>query len=118
MGDKKVLLVLRWLAGDDCGISSRCLAFTAVGMLRHLDCWDRRCPSDPADLGRCLRLLKQMPWIRQKAFPKLRRINQWEKILRHWDHLAALMEEEVGIDWRKGDNAPKTYKAMTNLRLR
>jgi hypothetical protein len=107
--------VSRWMAGGDTVISSVCIAQTALGnydVLRHA--WP---PADPSDLGRCLRLLKLIPELRDAAFPRLRYDPQWAKLIAKWDELAAMMEEEVGIDWSKGGSAPKTYKFMQELGL-
>lgn len=109
--------IVLWLLRGDIGISSECMAYTALGLWRHLDWSDRWPPSDPADLGRCLRLLKRLPWVRKEAFPKLRRQKRWSRLIKNWDALAAQMEAEVGIHWEKGSTAPLTYEAMQRIGL-
>ena len=109
--------VIEWLIDGDNGISSECLALTAIGLLRRLSWVDKEPPADPADLGRCLRLLHRHPWIREVAFPRLRRLPQWRRLIKNWDKLAGMMEKEVGRDWSKGDSAPKTYTAMKAIGL-
>lgn len=113
--DDLAIRVARWMASSDSGISSECIAQTALGncrLLRHT--WP---PADPSDLGRCLRLLKLIPELRALAFPRLARDRQWVAVIREWDKLAAMMAEEVGIDWKKGASAPATYKFMKELGL-
>lgn len=50
---------LRWIVGEDTGISSR--AIWAVMMGVHEHCRDRSTPADAWDFGRCFRLLKLIP---------------------------------------------------------
>jgi hypothetical protein len=38
--------------------------------------------------------------------------HEWSALVSCWDKLASLMDHEVGIDWSKGNRAPKTYSAM------
>ncbi len=106
-----VAKVAQWFVSEDTVISSMTIAAFMCGVdasvLRH-----RSAPCDPGDLGRCLRLLEQFPrW--KKRMPEMASINNhWKRAVRHWDKAAALMEEEVGIDWSKGDSASRTYAFM------
>ncbi len=103
--------VFRWLAGHDRGASSECIAFTALGV--HCE---PRHPLDPADLGRCLRLLARVPVLQAGFAERMRGVSlPWALLVAAWDELAALMEEEVGIAWSKGGTAPRTYARMREL---
>ena len=54
--------ILRWMATGETGISSKKMAFTAVG-----EEYEKNYPShphDPADFNRCLMLLDAVPEIR------------------------------------------------------
>lgn len=106
--------ILRWLAGGDTGVSSESIAFAYSGIIRSgpFGC---RAPSDPDDLGRCLRLIKEVPecrkdvnWLAEHAPESTR----WKAAALVWDEIAACMDDEVGIDWSKGRSAPKTYEMM------
>lgn len=103
--------VLQWLAGDDTGISSESLAFEFL-KIEKKDKWGCRPPFDPADLGRCLRLIKLVPEIRKCVDSLAIKNDGWKKIAPHWDELSKSMEDEVGIDWSKGKRAPITYDLM------
>lgn len=100
-----------WIAGHDTGVSSKTIWATMMGVKPR---WSSH-PHDAADLGRCLRLLEVIPeWI--PRMPEMRAVSrEWAAILTHWDELAALMEEEVGIDLTKGDRAPRTYARMKEI---
>ncbi|HAU29837.1 MAG TPA: hypothetical protein DCW68_07005 [Rhodospirillaceae bacterium] len=67
-------------------------------------------------MGRCLRLIKIVPAIRQCVDTLADKHSGWKKIAPAWDAISASMEVEVGIDWSKGKNAPKTYKMMREAR--
>lgn len=100
---------IEWLLSDDTGSSSEAMCRHMIGIGRA-DCF--LYPYDPADLGRCLRLLAKFPeWI-----PRISEMAQygpgWAGQVEVWGYLADLMTQEVGIDWSKGDRAPNTFAAM------
>jgi hypothetical protein len=103
--------VMEWLASGDTGISSESLAYEYLGTERkgHFGVGH---PHDPADLGRCLRLIARIPEVRSCVDRLAAKREGWAKAAKVWDRIAASMEEEVGIDWSKGDRAPKTYELM------
>jgi hypothetical protein len=100
-----------WFVSGDTGISSKCIAAVMAGVPGD-DIPDQYTPSDPADLGRCLRLLELFPeW--NERMPEMAKLNEdWANILPHWNDAAKMMAQEVGIDWSKGRSAPKTYNFM------
>lgn len=112
--------VIRWALGvlsyskhgpgplPDTGLSSMALAAAFLGV-KGLD---PDHPTDPSDLGRCLRLIALVPAVRGCVDTLAGRSRQWAALAAIWDDLADLMEAEVGIDWRKGGRAYKTYDAM------
>lgn len=106
--------VIQWLAGDDTGISSEALAFTFLSVKRipYLNP-----PADPADLGRCLRLIRKVPAVREMVDVLGNKHRGWRKAACVWDQLAKCMKAEVGIDWRKGDVATTTWAAMKKAGL-
>lgn len=105
--------VMEWFIGDDTGLSSKSIAAHMCGanVGKYLD----YPPADPADLGRCLRLLERFPeW--KIRMPEMAVVSKrWASILPHWDTVAAAMADEVGIDWSKGKSAPKTYELMKSV---
>lgn len=103
--------VAEWFLSDDTGMSSKTIAAFMCGADLS-KCYWVGAPSDPSDLGRCLRLLERFPeW--KPRMPEMASVNkQWAKIIPYWDAAAALMAAEVGIDWSKGKKAPQTYAFM------
>lgn len=101
---------LTWIVGDDTGTSSEAIWAHMMGV----ECYYSSTPSDPADLGRCLRLLKLIPrW--KKRMKEMRCYPEWRGLIKHWDELEALMADEVGIDWSKGRSAHRTYEMMHEI---
>lgn len=105
--------VVEWMAGSDTGASSKALAIAAVtGTAPRLDY-----PLDPADFGRCARLIHRLPDVRDLAFPILaEKSPMWAALIGAWDEIHACMEDEVGIAWTKGNKAPRTYDLMLKVR--
>jgi hypothetical protein len=81
-----------------------------MGIGKPRDCWNH--PHDPADLGRCLGLLRTMPEWRKRIPEMKARSRYWRALVRRWDDVVACMEEEVGWDWSKGRSARRTYDLM------
>lgn len=114
---KQLVEAIRWACSDDTGFSSQAmlLASTCGGAasVKGLTY-----PWDPADLGRCLRMLQRLPWVFDLAEPVLRELGSptWRALLDHWSELEELMDDEVGIDWSKGERAPLTYARMHEIR--
>lgn len=107
--------VLRWLAGNDTGTSSKCVAFTYLGVPCSRPDW----PSDPADLGRCLRLMRAVPEIREGFVERMAKLGPvWREMALVWPEIEASMLAEVGMDWEKGYNARKTYDLMKKVQGR
>ena len=102
---------MAWVAGDDTGSSSKALLNAALGIKYRKDY-----PYDPADLGRCLRLIRLMPFVKERGLPALAdRDPVWRLYASHWEELHRMMADEVGIDWEKGNRAPQTYDLMQRL---
>lgn len=104
--------LIAWLANGERGISSE----TIVEVLTDTPCsrgWGRDHPADPDDLWRCERLLRAVPLLRVK-FPLMASVSpQWAGLVKRWDELVKLLEEESGgVEYW---SAPKTYKAMQEI---
>jgi len=112
MGDETELsIALEWALGDDTGISSKAIMNMMLG--RKVDAWTY--PSDPADLGRCIRLLLLIPAWRPRIGEMAAVDRVWARLVAAWDKLEACMEAEVGFRWEKAQSAPKTYALMKRI---
>jgi len=105
-----------WMGGGDTGISSESIAISAMGGDKPKR-WGWGYPHDPADFGRCARLLRKHPEIREKAFSRLKSQGpvHWSRLIDRWDEIEAEMDKEVGIDWSKGKNAENTYNLIRSI---
>lgn len=98
-----------WLRGPDVGMSSE----TICRLLGNLGPPQRPTwPHDPADFGRCYRLVKMFGWQSRMhevaaAYPN----TPWVPLVREWSKLTALYEEEL-----PRASAPQTYALMCDLR--
>ena len=106
--------IIHWLASGDTGVSSQNIAFECLGETLRIK---SSTPLDPDDLGRCLRLISKVPECRAAVDSLGGKYEKWAIAAKHWDELAMMMEEEVGIDWSKGRSAPKTYARMLEIGL-
>lgn len=98
---------LHWLATGQVGLSSKAMAMAVC----EIPC-DNDYPLDPSDLNRCLLMLKAIPEVRDH-FDKVAALSPiWKRLIDRWDEIEACFLEEVGLNWSKGDSAPKTYKLM------
>lgn len=80
--------VADWLLGDDTGISSEAIVAYMEGATTIRRFGNH--PHDPADLGRCIRLLAIAPDYRLRL-PEMARVSPvWAALVAHWDELEAL----------------------------
>lgn len=112
-----LLKVSEWLAGDDTGLSSKSLAREFLGLSHDQDRYFKgiNYPLDPADIGRCFRLIEMCPPVRDAVFSLATKSDMWKKLSERWDEIYASMNNEVGIHWQKGKSAPKTYTLMESI---
>lgn len=103
-----------WLATGERGTSSDTI-FSHLTGINVMGKWGMRTPSDPADLMRCRKLLAAVPEFRER-FKEMATVSPlWASLVKEWDALCALMDEEAP-DWNKGrGSAPKTYQRMKQL---
>ena len=102
----------QWIVGEDTGLSSISIWAHMMGVEPE-DGFTS--PSDPSDLGRCLRLLRSFPEWDQRISEMADCGHGWRAIAPHWRELEQLMADEVGIDWSKGNAAPRTWARMRAL---
>jgi hypothetical protein len=102
-----------WLAGGDTGTSSKTIWFVMMGRECTERYWSPNTPRDPADFGRCYRLLALMPSWRARLPEVAAKHPGWKPMIDAWDELTALYEEEVPLHTGM---APKLYARMQQLR--
>ena len=105
---------LAWIVSCDTGASSKTIWAKMQGVPSP-DRYGYDHPSDPADLGRCLRLFKIVPEWKYRLNEMVDCGPAWKRLVDRWDELHACMEREVGIDWSKGREAPETYGLMQSI---
>jgi hypothetical protein len=102
-----------WFGSGDNGASSMTLLISALtGFAPEHAAY----PHDPADFGRCARLIERVPEVKTAAFPVLSSAGKvWPSIIAAWDEIHACMDGECGIAWEKARSAPKTYRLMNSI---
>lgn len=105
--------VIGWLLGNDTGVSSKVIVAFMTGNISSLSERYKSAPSDPSDLGRCLRLLEIMPeW--EAHLPELaKKYRPWTHIVNKWQVLKELYNKELS---NEDGRALETYDLMLKLR--
>ena len=106
--------IVEWFLSRDTGTSSEAIVAVMTGFPTQ-DALHMLPPSDPDDMGRCLRLLEIFPEWKSRLNEMKEFKFGWAKLIARWEEISSCMEEEVGIKWEKGDSAPKTYKLMKKI---
>ena len=104
--------LLNWLASGDTGLSSRSILahmehdLSVYAMNRN----EVHYPRDPADLGRCIRLMDIEPSFRVRIAEMGRYGPEWKALTEHWSELESLYckNEDSG-------KAPECYLLMVEL---
>ena len=100
--------VIWWFGTGRVGVSSRTLAMRAT----HRFAKHEGHPHDPDDFDRCLRLLADVPQLRERLHLVAKASPYWAALVARWDEVEALHLDEVGLGWTKARSAPKTYALM------
>jgi hypothetical protein len=98
-----------WILSGDTGTSSKTI--WAVMMQSKIDRPD--IPYDPADFGRCYRLLAAIPAWRARLNEVSTRFKAWKPFIERWDELTAMYEREIQNESGK---APDLYARMLEIR--
>lgn len=102
--------ILNWFGTGRVGASSKAMALAVLDIKN-----DGSHPYDPDDFNRCLLLLEAVPEIRQHM-DKISAINKtWSKLVSRWGEVESCFLDEVGLNWRKANRAPKTYALMKDI---
>ncbi|MEB6533227.1 hypothetical protein MXM51_01510 [Pantoea stewartii] len=104
--------VLEWQSKGHVGVSSATMASIALGMKKNFYHSHFSAPSDPADLMRCMKLVDEIPEIRNHFTTIGKRVSAFKPILDNWDELVASLKSEIS---RPDRRAPKTYVRMKEL---
>ncbi|MDE2107158.1 MAG: hypothetical protein KGL39_58675, partial [Patescibacteria group bacterium] len=79
----------RWLALDDSGLSSRCIADKMCGAQRNVDH-----PHDGQDFGRCERLLALYPEWRARLPEMVTVSPYWAALVPRWAEIVTMWQED------------------------
>lgn len=85
--------IIHWFVSGDTGVSSESMVAVAVqaqSLTERLDA-----PHDPADFGRCYRLVQAVPEIREHFSDIGATIPSFKGILDRWDDLVAIYERDL-----------------------
>ena len=80
-----------WFRSTDTGISSNTIFGVMTGTLIA---WTGY-PADPADFGRCYRLLAKFPEWRPRMQEVSKEYPNWERLVNNWDNLESLYREHL-----------------------
>ncbi len=99
---------IEWLTGDDTGISSETIFWCMFGfkIKRAYP------PSDPSDLGRCLRLHMKFPDFIPRIGELAIMYPEWRPFTESWPKMMELWLEE---SQNESGMAPKLYELMKEL---
>lgn len=100
-----------WLVSGDAGISSKTMAVLALGAADHVNFIRLDAPHDPSDFGRCYRLVKLIPQIREFFALISIKVPTFAGIICEWDSLCNLYER----DFAKG-KSQELYERIQSLR--
>jgi DNA-directed RNA polymerase subunit RPC12/RpoP len=96
-----------WLDHGEHGTSSKTIFYVLSG--GSMPRWPS-VPLDPDDFRRCRLLLAAVPAWRQELHKVAERFPEWGPLVREWNHLDALFDEEAS-----SGTAPKMYRRMKKL---
>jgi hypothetical protein len=73
--------IAAWLASDDTGLSSKFMASVLTGEFKA----ENHYPRDPADFGRCLRLVNGVPGLAGRVGEMSQHGKHWAVVAANWD---------------------------------
>lgn len=111
--------LMTWLICGNTGVSSKCLAATIMsyGESANIKCYEaRQHPLDSSDFNRCVKLLNQVPELREHL-PIMRSVSEyWEVLVDNWEGLETLLHNEIKESKRTASNQRgSTYARMKEL---
>lgn len=103
---------LQWITSRDTGISSETIWSVMMGCPKARGIMGADVPHDPADFGRCYRLLKAIPEWRERLAEVAQQYSEWTPLVREWPHLTKMYVAAMN---RKAQMAPSLYERMREL---
>ena len=104
-----------WLCSGEIGSSSKQMAMWIAFGKKTDRGFGIDHPHDPDDFDRCLKYLKRVPEARADLYRLADLSPVWKALFENWDRIEASQLEEIGINWKKGRSAPKTYALMRSI---
>lgn len=102
---------IEWMLSNDTGISSKTICAVMTNSNPRANFW-AGFPHDPADFGRCYRLLKLFPEWRGRLPEVAERFPEWSKLVIAWDELTDTYENELN---NADGRLPILYRRMQEL---
>jgi hypothetical protein len=99
--------VITWMFSGDTGMSSKAICAHMLGLK-----YDKSHPSDPSDLGRCLRLLELIPEWKPRIQEMAQHCPGWAGLIGDWGNIVDLYYNEGGVPPAKRVRSIETYRAM------
>jgi len=90
LSHEEALQVRMWFQGHDRGLSSNAL----ISYLAYGTTHQTHYPMDPEDIGRCIRALDRLPFLRARLPLAAHLGSTWKLYVDHWDTLERLYREE------------------------
>ena len=81
--------ITAWLASDDVGMSSKFMASVLSGQFEA----EFAIPYDPADFGRCVRMIKAVPELEQHFDKMLEHGPTWKAVVGNWASWSKMLED-------------------------
>jgi hypothetical protein len=110
--------IAEWLASGDTGSSSKAIMLWLSAGVKESE-WGASTPSDPSDLGRCLRLLDRMPEWKARMPEMAGAGGLWPTFAERWSEIEASFLSECGGKLPAKDDyswkAQKTYDLMRQV---
>jgi len=108
--------LIEWLACGERGLSSNTMVTHLIGINAMAGWTGGMCyPHDPDDLGRCRKLVEQVPEIREKFEDMSSCSPEWAGLVASWEELCSLMDSEAPDWWYGKGRAPETYRRMQEI---
>ena len=109
----------QWQVHGEHGISSEAI-FDRLTFGETNTRWrPRNYPLDVSDFRRCESLLRQVPGLRADLWKMASEHPVWAALIKRWDELVALMEEEIPDCFdpaaRRTGSAPRAYELMRQI---
>lgn len=79
-----------WLDSDDVGMSSKFMASVLSGQFEA----EFAIPYDPADFGRCVRMIQAVPELEQHLNKMLEHGPMWKAVVGNWGRWSAMLNED------------------------